>query len=169
MSPHYGGLVSIYVEGCDFLGEVCSFEPFLYGSLSSRSSWYASGYSHVNKTHFHKKGLTLFNNLEIFWISKRPYSLLEKWHLICREEKRREEKRREKRRVVDERTTDVPSLQYFNMWTVSSDVSIQRRHWQPLSVHLRAYCTNPTRDVNDVTCVVLRGADWGRCKHLDSL
>ena len=48
-------------------------------------------------------------------------------------------------RLVDERTTDVPSLQYiFNMWTVSSDVSIQRRlHWQPLSVHLWAYCTRP--------------------------
>ena len=90
MSPHYGGLVSIYVEGSDFLGEVFSFEPFLYGSLSSRSL-YASGYSHVSKTHFHKKGLTLFNNLEIFWISKRPYSLLEKWHPISREEKRREE------------------------------------------------------------------------------
>ena len=30
---------------------------------------------------------------------------------------------------------DVPSLQYiFNVWTVSSDVSIQRRHWEPLSV-----------------------------------
>ena len=38
----------------------------------------------------------------------------------------------------------------FNMWTVSSDVSIQRRHWQPLSVHLWAYCTHPTRDVNDM-------------------
>ena len=33
--------------------------------------------------------------------------------------------RRRRRRVVDERTTNVPSLQYFNMWTVSSDVSIQ--------------------------------------------
>ena len=56
-------------------------------------------------------------------------------------------------RVVDERTTDVPYLQYiFNMWTVSSDVSIQRRHWQPLSVHLWAYCTHPTHDVNDVMC-----------------
>ena len=90
MSPHCGGLVSIYVEGSDFLGEVFSFEPFLYGSLSSRSL-HASGYCHENKTHFHQKGLTLFNNLEIFWISKRPYSLLEKWHLICTEEKRREE------------------------------------------------------------------------------
>ena len=30
------------------------------------------------------------------------------------------------------------------MWTVSSDVSIKRRHRQPLSVHLLAYCTNPT-------------------------
>ena len=28
MNPHYGGLVSIYVEGCDFLGEVFSFELF---------------------------------------------------------------------------------------------------------------------------------------------
>ena len=53
-------------------------------------------------------------------------------------------------RVVDQRTTDVPSLQYFNMWTVSSDVSIQRRHWQPLSVHLWAYCTHLAHDVNDV-------------------
>ena len=57
-----------------------------------------------------------------------------------------------KRRVVDERTTDVPSLQYFNMWTVSSDVSIQRRHWQPLSVHLWASRTHPTHYVNDVMC-----------------
>ena len=28
MSPHYGDLVSISVEGCDFLGEVFSFELF---------------------------------------------------------------------------------------------------------------------------------------------
>ena len=33
------------------------------------------------------------------------------------------------KRVVNERTTDMPSLQYiFNMWTVSADVGIQRRH-----------------------------------------
>ena len=38
-------------------------------------------------------------------------------------------------------------LQYINMWTVRSDVSIQRRHWQRLSVHLWAYCTHPTHDV----------------------
>ena len=44
-------------------------------------------------------------------------------------------------------------LQYiFNMWTVGSDISLQRRHWQPLSVHLLAYCTHPTHDVNDVMC-----------------
>ena len=44
-------------------------------------------------------------------------------------------------------------LQYiFNMWTVSSEVSIQSRHWQPLSVHLWAYCTQPAHDVNDVIC-----------------
>ena len=45
-----------------------------------------------------------------------------------------------------------PHLQYiiFNMWTVSSDISIQRCHWQPLSVHLWAYCTHPAHDVNDV-------------------
>ena len=43
-------------------------------------------------------------------------------------------------------------LPIFNMWTVSSDVSIQRRHWQPLSVHLWANCTHPTHDVNDVLC-----------------
>ena len=39
---------------------------------------------------------------------------------------------------------------HFNMWRVSSDVSIQRRHWQLLSVHLWAYRTHPTHDVNDV-------------------
>ena len=39
---------------------------------------------------------------------------------------------------------------YTNVWAVSSDVSIQMRHWQPLSVHLWAYCTHPTHDVNDV-------------------
>ena len=56
-------------------------------------------------------------------------------------------------RVVDERTTDMPSLQYiFNMWTISSDVNIPRRHWQSLSVHLWAYCTHATHDVNDVMC-----------------
>ena len=55
--------------------------------------------------------------------------------------------------VLTERTTDVPSLQYiFNMWTVSSDVSIQRRLWQPLSVHLWTYCTHPPHDVNDAMC-----------------
>ena len=54
-------------------------------------------------------------------------------------------------RVVDDRTTDMPSYNtFFNMWTVSLDVSIQRRHWQPLSVHLWAYCTHPAHDVNDV-------------------
>ena len=46
-----------------------------------------------------------------------------------------------------------PLTIYFNMWTTSSDVSIQRRHWQPLSVHLWAYCTHPTHNVNDVGCV----------------
>ena len=45
-----------------------------------------------------------------------------------------------------------PLTIHFNMWTVSSDVSIQRRHWQPLSVHLWAYCTHQTHDVNDVMC-----------------
>ena len=43
-----------------------------------------------------------------------------------------------------------PLILHFNTWTVSSDVSIQRRHWQLLSVHLWAYCTHPTHDVNDV-------------------
>ena len=38
----------------------------------------------------------------------------------------------------------------INMWTVSSDVSIQAPHWQRLSVHLRAYSTHPTHDVTDV-------------------
>ena len=33
---------------------------------------------------------------------------------------------------------DRPLTIHFYMWTVSSDVSIQRRHWQPLSVHLWA-------------------------------
>ena len=46
----------------------------------------------------------------------------------------------------------MPSYNTFNMWTVSSDISIQRRHWQPLSVHLWAYCTHPAHEVNDVTC-----------------
>ena len=45
-----------------------------------------------------------------------------------------------------------PLTIHFNMWAISSDVSIQRRHWQPLSVHLWAYCTHPTHDVNDVMC-----------------
>ena len=45
-----------------------------------------------------------------------------------------------------------PLTIHFNMSTVSSDVSIQRPHWQPLSVHLRAYCTHPAHDVNDVMC-----------------
>ena len=42
------------------------------------------------------------------------------------------------------------TIHILNMWTVSSDVSIQRRHWEPLSVHLWSYCIHPTRDVNDV-------------------
>ena len=31
-----------------------------------------------------------------------------------------------------------PLTIHFNMWTVSSDISIQRRYWQPLPVHLWA-------------------------------
>ena len=50
------------------------------------------------------------------------------------------------------RQQTCPLTIHFNMWTGSSDVSIQRRHWQPLSVHLWAYCTHPTHDVNDVMC-----------------
>ena len=45
-----------------------------------------------------------------------------------------------------------PLTTYFNMGTVSSDVSPQRRHWQLLLVHLWAYCTHPAHDVNDVMC-----------------
>ena len=45
------------------------------------------------------------------------------------------------------------TIHFFNIWTVSSDVSIQRRHGQPLSVHLWAYCIiRPTHDVNDLMC-----------------
>ena len=33
------------------------------------------------------------------------------------------------------------------MWTVSSEISIQRRHWQPPSVRLWDYCTNSYHDV----------------------
>ena len=43
-----------------------------------------------------------------------------------------------------------PFIIHFNMWTLSSDVSIQRRHRQQLSVHLWAYRTHPTHEVNDV-------------------
>ena len=45
-----------------------------------------------------------------------------------------------------------PLTIYINMWTVSSDVSIERRQWQPLSVHfLWVYCTAyPTLDVTDM-------------------
>ena len=57
-----------------------------------------------------------------------------------------------------------PLTIHFNMWTVSSDVSIQRRHWQPLSVHLWAYCTHPTHDVNDMIC-----EDWPQHQRLRPL
>ena len=43
-----------------------------------------------------------------------------------------------------------PLTIYFNMSTESSDVSTQRRLRQPLSVHLWAYCTHPSHDVNDL-------------------
>ena len=90
----------------------------------------------------------------MFYMFLRSHEFLTKREFLSVSFSRERERERERvrERVVHERTTNVPSLQYFNMWTVSSDVSIQRRHWQPLSVHLRAYCTNPTRDVNDVTC-----------------
>ena len=39
---------------------------------------------------------------------------------------------------------------YGPFWCTYYGVSIQRRHLQPLSVHLWAYCTHPTHDVNDV-------------------
>ena len=50
-----------------------------------------------------------------------------------------------------EQQTCPPTI-YFNMWIISSDVSTQRCHWQPLSAHLWSYCTHPTHDVNDVMC-----------------
>ena len=45
-----------------------------------------------------------------------------------------------------------PLTIHFTMWTVSSDVSMQRRSCQPPSVHLWTYYTHPTHDVNDVMC-----------------
>ena len=36
-----------------------------------------------------------------------------------------------------------PLAIHIKVWTVSSDVSIQRRHWQPLLVRSWAYCTQP--------------------------
>ena len=39
---------------------------------------------------------------------------------------------------------------YINMLIVSSDASIQKYHWQQLSVHLWVYCNHPTHDVNEV-------------------
>ena len=39
-----------------------------------------------------------------------------------------------------------PLTIHFNMWVICSDVSIQRRHWQSLSVHLWAYCIHPAHD-----------------------
>ena len=43
---------------------------------------------------------------------------------------------------------------YINMLRVSSDVSIQERHWQPLSVHLWAYCNPPiAHDMGSWWCV----------------
>ena len=43
------------------------------------------------------------------------------------------------------------SLHYsINMLTVSLDLSMQGRHWQPLSVHLWAHCNPPiAHDMND--------------------
>ena len=48
------------------------------------------------------------------------------------------------------RQQTCPLRIHFNMRTLSSDISIQRRHWEPLSVHLWGYCTHPTHDVADV-------------------
>ena len=57
-----------------------------------------------------------------------------------------------------------PLTIYFNMWTVSSGVSRQRRRWQPLSVHLWAYCTHPAHDGNDVM-----SDDWPQHRGLRPL
>ena len=62
-----------------------------------------------------------------------------------RKERRKESRMRDNRRAL--------FTIYINMLTVSSDVSIQRRHWQPL---LWGYCAHPTHDVNDV---------WGWPRH----
>ena len=56
-----------------------------------------------------------------------------------RKERRKESWMRDNRRAL--------FTIYINMLTVSSDVNIQRRHWQPL---LWGYCAHPTHDVNDV-------------------
>ena len=53
---------------------------------------------------------------------------------------------------MDERTADTSSLHAIpiNTIIINSDISIQERHWLPLSVHLWAHHTHPTHDVNDV-------------------
>ena len=66
------------------------------------------------------------------------------------ERKQKNERMNEESRMRGQQT--CPLTIYFNMWTVSSDVSTQRRHWQPLSVHVWAYCTHPAHDVNAVMC-----------------
>ena len=50
---------------------------------------------------------------------------------------------------------DMTSLHYvWNMSTVSTDLSKQGCHWQPLSVHLWAFCNPPiTQDMNDLWCM----------------
>ena len=52
---------------------------------------------------------------------------------------------------------DMASLHYvLNMSTVSMDLSKQGCHWQPLSLHLWAFCNPPiTHDMNDL-CVVTK-------------
>ena len=117
-------------------------------------------YSHGREVHFYKQSLPLSLTVKVRVSGSRKWPKTR--HIIRKNNKAIiltyyqfgiNKFVRRRRRAVDERATDVPSLQYiFNMWTVSSDVSIQRRHWQPLSVHLWAYCTRPPHDVNDVMC-----------------
>jgi len=90
---------------------------------------------------------------EILWGNISTYFYFLREYLAGQSLQERECKwARSKEGVMDERTTDVPLdfTIYINMLTVSSDASIQKYHWQLLSVHLWAYYMHPTHDVNDV-------------------
>ena len=120
------------------------YKSFRFSFRMKFSSWYEiSFWYHVNG----KRTSFRIENRKLFSLVRVAHT-----YLIWRENHARENSLGGIFRFyhVNAVGQTCPLTIHFNMRTLSSDVIIQWRHWQPLWVHLWAYCTHPAHDVNDV-------------------